>query len=104
MRIFLEESSTPFLVLQAHSSVAVIAFSPDGQTLATGGRDNLVKIWHLEQGMLLATLQGHSKFMQGIAFSRDGMRLATGSLDGTYAFGTSYRFRSFTSCTRTHGE
>jgi WD40 repeat protein/DNA-binding XRE family transcriptional regulator len=97
VRIFQGESSTPLLVLQAHNSAAVIAFSSDRQTLATGGRDNLVKIWDLEymppHATLRATLQGHRDFITCIAFAPDGIRFATSSLDGTVRIWDSASFQ-----------
>jgi WD40 repeat protein/transcriptional regulator with XRE-family HTH domain len=83
VRVFLGGSSTPLFVLQAHTSVSSIAFSPTRCLLATGGRGNLVKIWNLEDGHLLATLHEQSDFLMSVTFSPDGRQLATGSLDGT---------------------
>lgn len=67
--------------------VHAVAFSPDGQLLATGsGRLNYcgdVRLWGVATGELKATLQGHSGAVNVVAFAPDGRTLATGSEDTT---------------------
>jgi WD40 repeat protein len=48
-----------------------LAFSPDGQRLATGGDENTVKIWDVATGQLLKTLRGHVGEVYTVAFSPD---------------------------------
>jgi WD40 repeat protein len=70
--------------LQGHSyCVSSIAFSPDGKYLASGSRDNLVKLWSVESQREVTTLQGHSYCISSVAFSPDGKYLASGSQDST---------------------
>ncbi len=59
-----------------------VAFSPDGQTLASASYDKTVKLWNL-QGEELLTLQGHQDRVNGVAFSPDGQTLASTSYDNT---------------------
>ena len=69
----------PQLVLQiGHSSyIRDIAFSPDGEILATASpSDSTVKLWDIGTSSLLRTLRGYT---QGLAFSPDGNILASGS-------------------------
>jgi len=48
--------------LTGHSQhVLSVAISPDGQTLASGGGDNTVKLWEVSTGKLLQTLTGHTE-------------------------------------------
>ena len=48
-----------------------VAFNPDGRRLATGGQGNTVKIWDVETGEELQTLEGHSGEIYTVAFSPD---------------------------------
>ncbi len=60
-----------------------VAFSPDGQLLASGSCDNTVKLWNVSTGECLETLQGHADWVWSVAFSPDGQLLASGSSDFT---------------------
>ena len=59
-----------------------VAFSPDGETLATASTDTTVKLWS-KAGEDLQTLQGHGDGVLSVAFSPDGETLATASVDNT---------------------
>jgi WD40 repeat protein len=62
-----------------------VAFSPDGQLLASGGTDGAVRLWDVAARKQLVTLPGHRGTQQGhtgdalaLAFSPDGRWLASG--------------------------
>ncbi|MFW9261567.1 protein kinase domain-containing protein [Nostoc sp. CALU 546] len=67
------------------SSVNSVAFSPDGNTLASGGglTDYTIKLWNLATGEQIRTLTGDSGSVNSVAISPDGKTLASGSDDTT---------------------
>jgi WD40 repeat protein/serine/threonine protein kinase len=67
--------------LDHESEVLAVAFSPDGQTVATGSHDHTVKLWQSSTGNVKTTLKGHLGSVRSVAFSPDGALLASGSDD-----------------------
>ncbi len=74
--------------ITAHQSgVVALAFSPDGQHIASAGRDTLVKLWKVADGKSVAVL-GKSRggqfrdWIHAVAFSADGAWLAAGDMAG----------------------
>src|SRR5256714_685121 len=65
------------------ASANAVAFSPDGQLLASASKDHTVKVWRVSDGALLATLTGFSDSVTSVAFSHSGQMLAAGSVDRT---------------------
>ncbi len=67
-------------------AIESVAFSPDGQVLASAGannKDKSIKLWRLATGELLQTLTGHEKGVSAVVFSPDGQALISGSYDKT---------------------
>jgi WD40 repeat protein len=82
--------------LTGHENEVIgIAFSPDGETIATASADNTVKLWN-RQGKLLQTLTGHENSVFGIAFSPDGETIASASADNTVKLWTGWRIEDLT--------
>lgn len=75
--------------LRGHaSSVFSVAFSPDGNLLASGsaaepGNPSTIKLWNVNYGFEIKTLTGHRHTVSSVKFNPDGKILASGSIDGT---------------------
>ncbi|HXZ70479.1 MAG TPA: hypothetical protein VEH31_06320, partial [Streptosporangiaceae bacterium] len=68
----------------ASGAVGVVAFSPDGKTLATSSQDGLVRLWDVATGRQIGDpLAGQSSEVGALVFSPDGKTLAAGSFDDT---------------------
>ena len=48
-----------------------MAYSPDGQTLASVSRDTTCKLWNVETGEVVRTLGGHTGGAPSVAFSAE---------------------------------
>jgi RNA polymerase sigma factor (sigma-70 family) len=65
-------------------SVDVLAFSPDGKTLAgTGLSDSVVLVWEVATGAERRRFSGHAGAVTSLAFSADGRTLASAGDDTT---------------------
>ena len=65
-------------ILHGHSrSVYVVAVSPDGRLVATGGADGAVRLWDLRTHQQIRALANQRAGVIGLAFSPDGQVLAS---------------------------
>jgi WD40 repeat protein/serine/threonine protein kinase/tetratricopeptide (TPR) repeat protein len=75
------------VTIKGISSIADVAFSPDGMTLATGGQEMTLQLWDAKTGRPKAALQqdmmGHHVWVFSLAFSPDGKTLAAGGSYGS---------------------
>ncbi len=67
-------------------TVECLAFSPDGEKIATGGFDRTAKIWEVQSGDEKETLRGHFAPVVNVDFGPDSNKLLTASQDGIAKF------------------
>ena len=72
----------PLGTLNANGTVHGISFSPDSRTLAGTGYES-VNLWTVNMGENIATLTGHTDWVNATAFSPNGDALISGGADGT---------------------
>ncbi|MBI4376807.1 MAG: WD40 repeat domain-containing protein [Elusimicrobia bacterium] len=71
-------------MLEGHEgSVNAVAFSLDGETLASAGWDHNILLWRSKDRTRRAKLEGHLHWVWSLAFAPDGWSLASGSEDQT---------------------
>ena len=70
-------------ILRGHTdSIASVAFSPNGKTLASGGFDGSVRLWDVTSAQPVGgSVMRHTDWVRAVAFSPDGKILASGGRD-----------------------
>ncbi|MFZ4059291.1 MAG: caspase family protein, partial [Ferruginibacter sp.] len=79
-------------VQNGHIFSYLIAQSPNPRYFATGGKDNLVKVWDLNLGKEIVTLNEHRDEINALCYSANGRYLATASADSTICIWNAYNF------------
>ena len=63
--------------------VQAVAFSPDGQTIASASSDTTIRLWSVAGGKEILNIKAHDGSIYSINFSPGGTMLASGSYDRT---------------------
>ena len=63
--------------------VRAVTVTPDGRRAVSASADGTLKVWELESGRELQTLQGHTYGVNAVAVTPDGRRAVSASQDHT---------------------
>ena len=55
-----------------------IAITPDGNKIISSSYDKTLKVWDLESGHLLRSLEGHTWEVNAVAVTPDGRQIVSG--------------------------
>lgn len=70
--------------LKGHAdNVSSVAFSPDGQLLASGSNDCTIRLWNIETGTTIHTMKEHSSIVHCVAFAPNNQHIVSASSDKT---------------------
>ncbi|KAJ2521226.1 U3 snoRNP protein [Coemansia sp. RSA 1939] len=90
------QSETYVLKQQGHFyDMSCIAYSGDGQYIATGGDDAKVKVWNALTGYCFITFTEHSSAVTAVQFTKGNQVFLSASLDGTVRAYDLVRYRNF---------
>jgi WD40 repeat protein len=68
-------------LIESNDGIFAVAFSPDSKRVAAAGADRAVRVWEIETGKLLTTIEDHADWILNLDFSPDGQKIATASRD-----------------------
>lgn len=81
---FSQEYPLETVIQRGHrAAVRTVAYSPDGKFIATGSRDNSIKLWEVSTSREIRTFLGHINPVNIVAFDPSGQWLASGSSDNS---------------------
>jgi periodic tryptophan protein 2 len=92
-----EWQSERYVLKQAghFDAMTCVAYSPEGQYIATGGQDSKLKVWNSSTGFCFVTFKEHSGPVTGAVFSSKAQSVISSSLDGTVRAFDLVRYRNF---------
>ena len=71
------------LIARGTQAIYFTCLSPNGQCLATAGKDAVIRVYDSESSEFLFSIDTHQIEVNGLAFSPDGSTLASAGDDGT---------------------
>lgn len=87
-QIFDVETGTPIALLQDQSLpedgdlyIRSVCFSPNGQYLATGAEDKVIRVWDIATRTIKHQFTGHEQDIYSLDFAKNGRIIASGSGD-----------------------
>jgi WD40 repeat protein len=67
---------------EPHSdTVNCLAYSPDGQQLASCAADRFIKLWNVADGKFIRSFEGHTHHVLGVSWRADGRMLVSSGAD-----------------------
>lgn len=70
-------------VLESTGDITCIAFSPNGQWIASSGKDNTIIMWDISSGQLVSSFSAHVNKITACTFSPDSLQIASGDSSGS---------------------
>ncbi|KAJ2781926.1 U3 snoRNP protein [Coemansia javaensis] len=90
------QSETYVLKQQGHFyDMGCVAYSGDGQYVATGGDDAKLKVWNALTGYCFITFPEHTSAVTAVQFTKGSQVVVSASLDGTVRAYDLVRYRNF---------
>ncbi len=74
-----QDSQTDHALNRHMDAVTCVVCSPNGQQIASGSRDQTVRLWDTQTGKLIYTLRGHTEQINKVVYSPDSRWIASSS-------------------------
>lgn len=84
--INMQEGTVQYTISDHSDWIRDVAWSSDGNLVATGSDDQMVGVWDAQSGEMQHFLSGHTDWVRGVAFSPDNKVLASAGDDGVLRF------------------
>ena len=81
------KTNTSKHILKGHEDyIGCLSYSPDSRIIASGSKDQTIRLWDVKTGKHIRTLTGHESDITELSFSPDGSTLISVSRDMTINF------------------